>query len=213
MRITLGGEPLTGTTIDLRDDLDLDPALAYGLRAAVAWRDHRVRLAYEPVTFSGEATLPRAVVFHGQTYPAGERVEAEVRTDFVIAGYEHRVACSRRAEAWAGVAGYLWEFDSRLEGEGSGLDESRGFRHFFPAATGAGRLDLGDWVLRGEVAAGGLGSDRYVVDAEASVGRRCFRDRVEVDLGWGMRLLEFHETTNEATIFAHGPFLQVGVDF
>jgi hypothetical protein len=213
MRITLGGEPLTGTTVDLRSDLALDPTVAPRATAAVEWRGHRVHGWWERFAFEGEATLDRDVVFHGRTFPAGDRVDSEVSLEHGLLGWEGRLACGRCGDLWAGVGAYVWRFDSRVESEVSGIVEERGFSHAFPVATASASRDLGGLDLVARVAAGGLATDRYVVDAEAGVERRFLRDRLALRLSWALHLLEFHETTNEATLLAHGPALSLSFDF
>jgi hypothetical protein len=211
-RITLGGEPLTGTTIDLRDDLALDPTVAPRVSAAVEWGRHRFHAAWERFAFGGETTLERDVVYHGRTFSAGERVDSEVELEHGLLGWETCVLRRPGAHLWAGVAGWVWRFDSRLESETTGAVEDRGFSHAFPVATASGALDLGFASLRGRVAAGGLASDRFVVDADVGLERRFLRDRAGLRLSWAFLLLEFHETTNEATIVAHGPALSLSFD-
>jgi hypothetical protein len=213
MRITLGGEPLTGTTVDLRDDLALDPTVAPRVTAAVEWGRHRVHGLWERFAFCGETTLDRDVVYHGRTFSAGERVDSEVSLEHGLLGWETRLLGRPRGALWAGVGAWVWRFDSRVESETTGIVEERGFSHAFPVATASGSFDAGFASVVGRATGGLLASDRFVVDADLGLERRFLRDRLAVRLAYAFHLLEFHETTNEATIVAHGPSLAVSFDF
>src|SRR5262245_31653197 len=76
--ITRGSRPGTGSVVRVGEDFDLEPAGVPGAELGASLGDHRVRVDYLHLTFEGQEDLDQAVVFHGQTYPAGDHVRAHV---------------------------------------------------------------------------------------------------------------------------------------
>ena len=215
MFITIGGEPGTATTIDFEDDLDLDAGDLPLVGFDVGYGRHRLRFAYEPLSFSGRTTLDRDVIWHGATYPAGERVDSEMSVTLYRAGWDYRLLGREGASALrAGVQAEAWTFEGRLEGKTSGLDERRQFTHFFPLLTVTGETRSGPWRFAASAAGGGLATDRWHLDLEATVGLRSNgRPTLGLDVGWRWTRFQFHETTNEADMTFQGPFVAATLDF
>ena len=212
MFITRGGEPGSAQTLNLCDDLDLERGNAWLAGVDVRLDRHRARFAYEDLSFSGTNTFDRSRVYHGVTYPAGERVESDVSLRLFEAGYEYQVLGGDRANVWAGVSGWVWTFDSQLKGTTSGLDESRGFTHILPVATLAAHERFGPFALSAGVRGGLLDSDRWALDLEAGLAwRPC--NAVVLTLGWRRLEFAFHETTNVADMVFSGPFLGLSASF
>jgi hypothetical protein len=211
LHITLGGEPNTATDVQTDDDLDLESGLAWEAGVEATFRRHRLRASYEALHFEGENFLEDAIVFHGDVYPAGFVVESELDLSFWKFAWDYRVAGSATSELRAGVSGWIWTFDSFVEGGPAGKS-SRGFTHVYPLATVEAKTRIGALALGTSVGFGMLADDRYVIDAEAHAGIRIGRN-LEIDLGYRWMNFAFHETTNVADLVFHGPFLQISFDF
>ena len=183
MTITAGGQPGSGSRVDLSDDLDLGTTNAFEGGVNVLLGRHELGVRYDPSSFHGDTTLDRAIVFHGATYPAGERVSSDVSIDFVIPEYSYRFWSLDGADLHAGIRGYVWTFDSELRGSGPGgvLDESRSFTHALPAGFFSLTDSWRSWRISGTVAGGLVASDRYVADFEAGVGYRLFEGHLELE--------------------------------
>jgi hypothetical protein len=212
VRVTLGGEPGTGTRIGLDEGgLDLEPDLAWEVGLDVAYGRHRVRGAYEALSFEGTETFDETHVYRGVTFPAGEEVRSEFDLSFWKAGWDYLlVGCEERGLR-VGLSGWLWTYEGKLEGE-SAPKTTRHFRHVFPVATADAWTSVGNWRLGATLGVGGLDVDRSVIDVSAYAGRRLGR-RVEIDVGWRWMRFAFDETKNELDFVAHGPFVEVSVDF
>jgi hypothetical protein len=211
MTITAGGRPGSGGRVDFSRDLDLGTANAFEGGLSLLLESHELGVRYDPSSFHGDATLDRTIVYHGATYPAGERVSSDVSLDFVIPEYSYRFWNLDGADLRAGIRGYIWTFGSELKGSGPGgvLDESRSFTHALPA----GFFTLADswrsWRIWGTAAGGLIASDRYVADFEAGVGYRLFEDHAELDVGYRWLRTEFHETTNLGALTESGLLVSV----
>ena len=212
MFITRGGEPGSAQTLNLCDDLDLERGNAWLVGIDVRLDRHRARFAYEDLSFSGTNVLDRSRVYHGVTYPAGERVESDLSLRLFEAGYEYQVVGGDRTNVWAGLSGWVWTFDSQLKGTTSGLDESRGFTHILPVATLSAQERFGAFALSGAVRGGMIDTDRWALDLEAGVAWRPVQGLV-LTLGWRRLQFDFHETTNVADLVFSGPFLGLSASF
>lgn len=51
------------------------------------WGEHRLRVGYTPIRYSGTGTLNRNVTFGGQTFTASTQVHSSIRADYVRAGW------------------------------------------------------------------------------------------------------------------------------
>ena len=99
-----------------------------------------------------------------------------------------------------------------MKGETSGLNESRTFTHMYPVATAAAEHRFGDVRVAAGANLGGVATDRFVVDLEASLGVRLF-GHVVLEAGWRWMRFDFHETTNKASMTFEGPFVGIGGEF
>jgi len=214
--ITRGGEPGSGSRVDTQDDLDLCDASAWEVGVSVGYRRHRVSLSYEWIPFSGSSQLDRPIVYRGVTYPKGEHVDSTIDLTFWKLGYDYAFVGDPQAKSGltmrGGLAAWLWDYDGRLQGVDSGIDESRTFSHVLPVATLAAQDAFGVFHVAGRASGGLLASDRYVVDLEASVGVTLWKT-LSLDVGYRWMNFAFHETTNEADWTLYGPFAGISLAF
>jgi hypothetical protein len=212
IEITRGGGSGSGSRIDLSDGLDLGTADTPEGGVDVIWRTHRFSLAYEPLEYSGRTTLARPLIFHGATYPAGERVASDVALDFWIPRYDYEFVHLADVDFRAGLQLYVWQFDAHLTGSGSSgaIDQHRAFTHVMPAFTMAGGWGRGPWRLDAGFAGGVIGSDRYSLDLEGGLAWRPLH-LFDLEIGYHWLKFRFHETTNVGDITSQGPF--VGASF
>jgi outer membrane protein len=94
-QFSVTADGLTGTVIDVDDDLRLDDSEEIFFDAGLQLGSFRFSLSYLPVSSSGSAQLNKDIDFNGQTFP----VNAQINSDLDIDIYE------------AGVAWYLVNFD------------------------------------------------------------------------------------------------------
>jgi hypothetical protein len=210
--ITRGGEPGSGTVADLEDDLGLDSDVVPSAGVDVRLGRHRVRLGWERLAFSGDATLDAPLVFRGTVFPAGEHVDGSLRLSLWEAGYQFLVVDTPCTEVWVGAGAWYWQFCGSLEGDTPGLDESRSFGHVLPIATLDATQRMGDLFVSAGVHGGMLAEDRYALDLEAAVGLRVWGP-IEVEAGWRWMRFAFHETTNEMVATFSGPFVGLSATF
>jgi outer membrane protein len=84
--ITVSVDGLTGTVVDVEDDLAVDDSDDFFIEAALQFGSFRLFAAYLPLDFSGDSVLTRDVDFNGETFVQGSRVQSEVNIDIYEAG-------------------------------------------------------------------------------------------------------------------------------
>jgi len=210
--ITKGSVSGSGSTADLRDDFGLDDDVVPTVGVDIRYRRHRVRLAWEELSYDGSATLDSGLIFHGTAYPPGEHVDGSMCLTLWEAGYQYALVCTPCTEVWVGAGVWWWEFCSSLDGNDTGLSESRSFSHLYPIGTVDAIQRFGNFSLRGGVHGGLLADDRYALDLEAGVGWRVWGP-IELEAGWRWMRFAFHESTNEMIATFSGPYVGLSVSF
>lgn len=212
LRITRGGEPGTGSEIDVDDTLGLDDGDVF--EVGVAWAPfarHRVFVAYERFAFEATEVLPESVIYRDVMFDAGDRVRSSLELDIVKAGYEGLLAGTPSSSLRAGIAGWVWRYQGSLENLDGPEDQSRSFTHVLPVAHVAADAAFGVLHVAARAAGGWIGTDRYAIDLSGGVGVRLF-DRLSLDLGWRWTRFVFDETTNEGDLVFSGPYVGLTVD-
>lgn len=213
MLITRGGEPGSGTEIDVDDTLGLDEGDVFEVGVAWApWARHRLFVAYERFAFDVEGVLPASVIFRDVMFDAGDRVASSLELDIAKAGYEALLAATPTTQVRAGIAAWVWRYQGSLENLDGPEDQSRSFTHVLPVAHLAGDATFGALHLTGRVAGGFIGADRYTIDLSGGVGVRLGR-RLTLDVGWRWTQFVFDETTNEGNLVFSGPYVGLGFEF
>ncbi len=80
------GNTLSGTPIDLEDDLGFDDSEDYFVEGAVNLGPFRLAISYLPLEFSGSGTLSQPVVFNDRTFDVSATSTSEVKLDIIDAG-------------------------------------------------------------------------------------------------------------------------------
>ena len=84
--VAVSANGMSGTALDVEDDLGMDDSEDYFVEAALQLGDFRLFAAYLPINFSGDSVLTRDVSFNGETFFGGSRVESDVNIDLYEAG-------------------------------------------------------------------------------------------------------------------------------
>ncbi len=205
LEITQGGVPGSASRIDVADDLDLADD-AYG-NFALELDDGRLRLGlqYLPFGFQGDTTLDRDLIFHGRTFPAGNRVESDLGLKTWSARVDGALIQESEFEVRLGVGAYWWDFDLELSDLDAAVTDSREFSRLLPAVTATSWAALGrGFAVRFDGAFATLDEGRRLVDAAASVDYE-FIDRVHASLGWRWLRYWLNEDTNTGLLDLYGP--------
>ncbi|MFQ5353668.1 MAG: hypothetical protein ACE5DR_01860 [Thermodesulfobacteriota bacterium] len=203
-----------GTDLDLVSDLGLDDHENFlEGRVTLELGSHRLRYAYTPLSWSGEAIANKSFNFAGQTFPVSSSVSTDLKVDYhrFSYGYDFIDTLDNRL----GVIVEVKYLDGRvnLKDAAFGLDESTRLQIPIPAVGIGGQLAIPFLAnLRGEITGMSLGSTAYVVDGEANVG---FHPLPFVNVSAGYRYLKFHVEKDDdiGSVSLRGPFITLSASF
>jgi hypothetical protein len=222
-----GGQP--GTSSRGRptfDELGVEHASLFDAELTLGWRQHEVYAGAQLVRVAEDATLDETLVSQANTFPAGSRVEADVRLDWYRAGYAYRIPIDANGDGVAelsvapsaGIA--VLAFDFQLEGE-AGASVSRAYTKASPQLGADVRWRLSDrWTIAVEVLSGIPVSDMpfiFLARAEARY-RLVDSDAASVDgaVGVGYERIQYDDAGKQDLpndIEAEfGPMLTLGLD-
>ncbi len=199
----------TGTLFSLVDDLETDPSLYYRVRVTyVLAGRHTISLLAAPLRLEAEGSVERPIVFVGETFEAGERLDALYRFDSYRLTYRYEFHHTERLRAGIGITAKVRDAsievespERRAEKKNTGFVPLLNFHLSWRFSPPFGLL------LEGDALAAPQGRAEDVMFAFFyDAGRR-------VTLRAGYRLLEGGADNDEVYSFALLHYAVLGVSF
>jgi outer membrane protein len=81
---------ITGTEIDIKNDLGVGNENIPGAEAFFSMGNHEIRLSYSRIDLSGAKTLGKDIVFDGKTYDAAAYVESDLKVNMIDFAYQYK---------------------------------------------------------------------------------------------------------------------------
>jgi hypothetical protein len=206
--ITRGSQPGSATRAREGRDFDLEPeVLPAGEAWLRFWGPHALGFRIVPAEESGTRTASQDFIYHGETFPAGREIHADVGFLLADVDYRYRAELSADLTLTPHVGMEYWGFSSHLR-TADGLpavDEKRSFSsgYWLAGADLEARL-VGPLVGRASLLGGITGSDRYFVEAHAGFAV-ILSSWLSFTADFRIHDLRFHTSTNEADLFFYGP--------
>ncbi len=199
----------TGTLFSLVDDLETDPALYYRVRlTCVLAGKHTLSLLAAPLRLDADGTLDRPILYEGETFAAGEPLDARYRFDSYRLTYRYELSTSKRFSLGIGVTAKIRDASIRVESgtrsaekKNTGLVPLVNFCLIYRFAPPFG------FMLRGDALAAPQGRAEDVLAALVYEAGR----RVTVRLGY--RILEGGADNDEVYSFALLHYAVLGASF
>jgi hypothetical protein len=159
----------TATRFSLVDLVGKGPTASS--RLTVTWAPsarHEVRALFAPLRIEESGVPASAVAFAGETFPAGESVDATYQFDSWRVSYRYRIGNGSRSRGWIGFTAKVRDAKVELRGpDRNGVDTDMGFVPLLHLG-GDLRLSSRTWLrLDTEGLAGGPGR---AIDASARLG-------------------------------------------
>ena len=159
-----------GTTIDIEDDLDLDDSENITAELAVSLGDFKLTAGYLPLSFEGNTLLSRSIIFSGDLFPVGTRVESEVEVDILDIGLTWYILnfddTPTRFQLGVELAAKITDAEAQLSDLTLGITESISETLPFPTVGVRGRVAFSDLVgINGRVGYIGY-DDNHFLDAD-----------------------------------------------
>lgn len=202
-----------GTDINLVDDLGVGDENFVEGRITLELGSHKIRYGYMPLKWEGSNTLARSITFNGQTYSASTNVESDLKMDYHRLGYEYDIIDSLNNKLGVIFEVKYFDGEASLKAPSAGLDERESFKAPIPTLGLAAQVGLPFLLsVGGEITGITLGSDAYLVDAEAMVN---LKPAPFVVISGGYRVFKLHLEDDDdlADITVKGPFVMLKADF
>jgi hypothetical protein len=204
LKITLGSRPGTGDLVRVGEEMGLRTSSVPGGEIGASLGDHRVRLSYLDLRFKGsDSDLDQTLIFHGQTYTAGEPVRSQVDLPRLSLIYDYDIWDTAWTKCRVGALLHFYWFSARLTSDTH--DEKRAYTRGIPAlalSVGAKvewvRIDADGSIGYTDSSHDFFGGVRLLVGATLWGG-------LEAGLGYGWERLDASAETNRVTLTVHGP--------
>jgi hypothetical protein len=159
-----------GSRIDLENDLGLDDSENMMAEFALAFGDVKLTAAYLPLSFQGNSTLNRSVLFDGQLYTLGSNLKSDVDLDIFDIGltwfFLNFDDTPTRLQLGVDLSVKITDAEASLHDLTTGKIESASATVPIPTLGLRGRVALSDFIgINGRI--GYLGySDNHFLDAD-----------------------------------------------
>lgn len=148
--VALSANGLTGTSVDIDDDLGIDDGDDFFGEAALQLGDFRLFAAYLPIDLSGDNVLTRDINFNGETFSAGSHVKSDLDIDIYEAGLAWFLVnlddAPVRIQFGPEVAVKYVDASVKLHDSTSGLSESESFGVPVPTVGARARVAVADYL-------------------------------------------------------------------
>ncbi len=205
---------LTGTELDLVDDLGVDKSNGFGGgRVTLELGKHKLRYGYVPLSWEGQKTLSQSIDFAGKTYTATARVDSSLDMKYHRLGYEYDLLDTLGNKVGIIVEAKYFNIDARLKADTLGYDERTSTAA--PVPTIGATVQVGLPLLfsvGGELTGMTLGSRGYLLDGEVAVNVKPF-PFVSFSGGYRILKMKFEDGDDKGVFDLSGPFLVVRGSF
>jgi hypothetical protein len=214
--ITRGSRAGTATTARVDHEIDPEVAVTPLLEARLRfWGEHAVGVRFMPIRESGSQTPTSDFIYHGTLFPAGRKIQTDLRLTLVDVDYQYTWTPAEdfRLTAHAGME--FWDFAGKVKTVDSGppLDTTRGFSSAFWLLGVEGEIRLSEQWRLNLFAAGGMErSQQNFYEIEGSI---VFTPWAHVGLtaGYLLHRIRFYQSTNQSNLGFDGPTLGVVLRF
>ena len=188
----------TGTDFSLSEDLSADSDVYFRARLDYSLGSrHTLSALYAPLTLSAEGTLPDAILFEGEEFPAGTDVDGTYTFNSYRLTYRYTLTQGERFEAGVGFTAKIRDAAIKVEGGGVSAEKTNvGFvplLNFRLAWEATDRIDL---LLEGDALAAPQGrAEDVIVGVLVDV-----TDNAQIRLGY--RIVEGGADNDEVYNFA-----------
>lgn len=211
---------ITGTEINVKDDLGVGNENIPGVEAFFGIGNHEITLAYSQVNLSGAKNLEKNIVFRGDVYNVNAYVESELKTSMIDLEYQYKLINIKNILAGLslGIIGKVKYFDGEVRMQsstpGSVYDDKENIRVVIPMIGAGAKIGLVANILEARAKVTGMGySGSFFYDAMADVSVTPFPF---LNIYGGYRAMSL-KIDNVSDIYAkmdfYGPYAGLAVTF
>ena len=208
---------LTGTKLNLKDDLGFDDEYyPFGV-VFLGLGDHHLSFSYYRANYDGKETLDQDINFGGDTFPAGDRIKSSLDYDVYDLTYQYDALDLENVLAGfsLGLVARVEVFDleAKIKSETTGLRQKEDYTAPVPMLGLNLHLGILADILEARVLATGIGYwDGYMVDAQAELS---FTPIPYVDISAGYRTFWVDVDANDLKLNYNtsGPYAGISLVF
>ena len=163
---------VTGTDINLKDDLGISNDNIPGVEAYFGIGNHEITLAYSQVNLSGAKNIDKKIVFNGDTYTAHTDVESELKTSMIDFEYQYKLLNFKNILAGLsfGIIAKVKYFDGDVRIHSSEYDTQKDIHVPIPMIGVGAKIGLLANILEARAKVTGMGySGSFFYDAMADI--------------------------------------------
>ena len=165
---------LSGTKLDLEDDLNIDDEYYPVGEIFISGEDHHLSFSFYRANYSGKTTLTQDINFGGETFPAGDEIKSTLDYDVYDLTYQYDVLDLENVLAGfsLGLVGKFRVYDVKFEIKSRTVNQSEKEDYTVPIPLLGLNLHLGILadILEARILASGMGYwDGYMVDGQAEL--------------------------------------------
>ncbi len=212
--VQVAGSGIPGTDINLVKDTGLEKSKNFPeVRIGFNLGSNRVRYAFVPLSWSGSGALTQTFTFAGQSYPATDRVNSNLKAYYHRLGYEYDFIDTLGNRLGAIIEVKYFDIDASIKDTTAGKEGKKRITLPLPAIGVAGRVALPFlFGVNGEITGISLGSTAYALDAEAGADIKPV-PFVSIEAGYRVLLLHVDYSNSKANMTVKGPFVGLKAEF
>jgi outer membrane protein len=204
---------LSGTKLDLKDDLGFDDEYYPFGEVFVGLGDHHLSFSFYRADYDGKETLNQDINFGGETFPAGDRIKSSLDYDVYDLTYQYDVLDLENVLAGfsLGLVGRVkvFDFEAKIRSETTGQSEKEDYTVPVPMLGLNFHLGILADILEARILATGMGYwDGYMVDGQAELS---FTPIPYVDIHAGYRTFFVNVDTNDLELDYNTSGLSAGL--
>lgn len=213
IRVDAGG--VSGTQIDLEDDLAIDDDYYPWVEVFAGIGKHHLNLSYYNAQYEGENTLSRDIAFNGVGFHDGDKVATSLDYDMYDLMYQYDLLDLENILAGfsIGAVGRIKYVDGSVEMGTSSLKTKQNFSAPIPMVGLNLHVGILLDILEARILATGIGyGDGTIFDAQADISWTPF-PFLDVHGGYRVFAIDFDVDDVEFNYTASGPFAAVTLSF
>jgi outer membrane protein len=214
--LRIDGNGVTGTDINLKDDLGISSENLPGVEAYFGIGDHEISLAYSRVNLSGAQNIGKEIKFNGYTYDKNAYVESELITNMIDLEYQYKLLNFKNILAGlsVGIIGKIKYLDGDIRMHSSVYDTQKDIHVPIPMIGVGAKIGLLVNILEARAKITGMGySDSFFYDGLADIS---FTPFPFLNINGGYRAMSV-KIDNVSDIYSkmdfNGPYVGLAISF
>ncbi|MGB5217801.1 MAG: hypothetical protein WBN66_05840 [Smithella sp.] len=207
---------ITGTEVDLKDDLGMDDEYFPGVEAFFSIGDHEITVSFSQFDLSGSKHISDEIIFNGDTYPAGTNVDSELNTSMIDLEYQYKFLNLENFLAGfsLGLIGKIKYLDGEASIRSSESEDQQDFQIPMPMIGLGVNVGILADILEARAKVAGMGYDSsFVYDAMAEVSVTPF-PFMDITGGYRVMSLKIDDIDDIYTkLDFYGPYVGLSISF